>query len=212
VKRVSIVLGVFLVALAAVPAAAADARNSSDPRRDFKGSHWPGRGSVWSASGGCWADAQTLACDPEFVYFENAGGLLDIVSVRHGHRGRLLTHRATVSRRWEASLLSRQTGGQISFYFSTDRDAAFERRLDVVRQGRAGLRGVMRNAQGRSVGTVTATRPNRSSVELAFARSLLGRGVRSYRWFAFAGVECRRAYSACGDRSPGASLVRHRIR
>ncbi len=211
-KRASVVLGVFLVALAAVPAAAADSRGAGDPRRDFKGSHWPGPGSVWSSSERCWADAQTRVCDPETIYFENAGGLLDIVSVRHAHRGRLLTQRLTVARRWDPGLLSRARGGQISFYFSTDRDAALERRLDVVPQGRAGLRGVMRNARGRTVGTATATRPNRYSVELAFARRLLGSGVESYRWFAFAGVECGRAYDACGDRAPGARLIAHRLR
>ncbi|MDQ3867395.1 MAG: hypothetical protein M3304_11350 [Actinomycetota bacterium] len=209
-KRISTVLGVFFVALVAVPTVPATTRSVADPRGDFKGSDWPGPGTAWSVSQGCWVSTQTGTCDPSSVYFENAGGLLDIVRVRHGHRARLLTHRLVAARRWDARLLSREIGGQISFYFNTDRDRAFERRLDVVRRGSA-LRGIMRNARGRRVGTATARRPTRASVELAFPRRLLGHRVRRYRWFAFAGVKCRRAYNRCGDRAPNARLTAHRL-
>ena len=207
VKRVSILLGVVLVALAAVQTAAADRRGVADPRRDFKGSHWPGPGATWSQANQCWILAGATGCG-EGDYFENQGGRLDIVTARHAHQGRLLAHRLVTSRRWAPALLSQ--GGQISFFFSTDADAAFERRLDVL-PARRGLRGVMRNSRGGVVGRASATRPNGSSVEVAFARRLLGAGVRSYRWLAFAGIECRRKYNACGDRAPNSRLARHAL-
>ncbi len=172
------------LALAVVPAVAADSRTTPDARADVKGE--------------------------ETEYTENASLLLDIASVGHGHKGRLITHRLVTYPRWENSLLSRTNGGQISFYISTDRDAAFERRLDVaLRRGK--VSGVMRNRAGRVVGRTAASRPNRKTVRVAFARKLLGPRVRSYRWFAFTGVGCNRQYKVCGDRSPNGSLIRHRL-
>ena len=210
-KRFFVVIGVVLVALATALPALAGTRAVSDPQRDFKGSHWPGGNTVWSHAKHCWVEAGATECHPDSVYFENLGGRLDITSARHGHtRAGLLTQRVTVSRRWQPSLLGPEWGGQISFFITTDADAAWERRLDVV-VSRNRLRGVMRNARGGAVGNGAVSRPDGRSVQVAFARRLLGRGVRSYRWLAFAGVQCRRKYDVCGDRAPGASLVRHRL-
>jgi hypothetical protein len=209
VKRVALALGVVLVALTAVQTAAADRRTVGDARRDFKGSHWPGPAATWSDAEDCWRSVQSGECG-EFDYFENLGGLLDITSAAHGHDGSRLMHRLTVSRRWNASLLSSQFGGQISFYFDTDADPAFERRLDVT-PARRGLIGTMRNAAGRSVGRAAVTRPNGTSVAVAFAPRLLGNRIGSYEWLAFAGIRCRRQYDLCGDRSPRAGLITHRI-
>jgi hypothetical protein len=47
------------------------------------------------------------------------------------------------------------------------------------------------------------------TLEAAFSRDLLGAGVGAYRWFAFAGVDCRRRYDLCGDRAPR-GLLAHR--
>lgn len=208
-KHLAFVIGTLVAALALAGSALANARTVSDPRNDFKGSHWQGAGFVWSASEGCWADTSSGECDPDSVYFENLGGYLDITSARHGHtRAGLVTQRLTVSRRWQPSLLGPELGGQISFFISTDRDAAWERRLDVVLV-RGNLRAVMRNEAGRSVGSGSTSRPDGRSVQVAFGRRLLGQGVRSYRWLAFAGVACRRQYDACGDRTPGDALVGH---
>jgi hypothetical protein len=204
VKRSILVFSALLAALVVVPAAAANTRSVADPRNDFRGSGWPGPGWTWSQQLGCWVTQTTPTCG-EGDYFENAGGLLDITGVRHGHRGALLTHRISFARNVGPTTLTEREG-QISLYFSTDRDAAFERRLDIVARGR-GFRGVMRNAAGRSMGNVTVTRPNGRSLEARFARSLLGAGVTAYRWFAFAGVDCRRRYDLCGDRAPRGLLA-----
>jgi hypothetical protein len=214
VKRLLFILPAFVLALAAVQPAAADSRTVRDARGDFKGSHWPGPGSVWAESGPCagsWVHEDTPeTCSPDAVYFENLGVLLDIASVAHGHKARLVRHRLETHRTWKKSLLSRSEGGQISFYLSTNRDAAFERRIDiVVRSGK--LTGVIRNRSGRVLGRVAATRPNAKTVQVAFARRFLGRRVASYRWFAFAGIHCKRKYDLCGDRSPAAALVPHRL-
>jgi hypothetical protein len=207
-NRLSLLLVAVLVALVAVGSAGANARTVRDARGDTKGSHWPGPGFVWAQAGSCrgsWMSTETGSCG-ENDYFENAGPLLDIVSVSHGHRGALLRHRITMARNWGNAVLDRVRGGELSVYVSTDGDAAFERRLDFhVRRGK--LVATMRGS-GR---TVPATRPNRKTVEVAFPRAALGRGVRAYRWFAFSGIVCKRRYQLCGDRSPAGALVAHRV-
>ncbi len=212
VKRLLFILPAFVLALAAVQPAAADSRTVRDARGDFKGSHWPGPGYEWAQKGPCagsWVHVESGTC-PDTDYFENLGVLLDIASVGHGHKGRLVRHRLETHRTWKNSLLLRSEGGQISFYLSTNRDAAFERRIDIVlRSGK--LTGVIRNRSGRVLGRVAATRPNAKTVQVAFARKFLGRRVASYRWFAFAGIHCKRKYDLCGDRSPAAALVLHRL-
>jgi hypothetical protein len=212
VKPLPTLFAFLVLALAVVPAAAADSRTPSDARNDFKGSHWPGPEYVWGETGACkdlWMHKETQTCE-DTAYVENLGALLDISSVGHGHKGRLVTQRLSTYRAWQNSLLSRANGGQISFFISTDRDGAFERRLDVA-LARGKVAGVMRNRAGRVVGRGEATRPNAKTVRVAFARKLLGPRVRSYRWLAFAGIHCRRQYNLCGDRSPNGRLVAHRL-
>lgn len=137
------------------------------------------------------------------------GGLLDIASVRHGHRARLLAHRLTTYGPWRRP--RRGSGPQISFYFDTDNDSGLERRLDVG-YARGRLSAVVKDARGRFVGAGRVERPNRHSVVVLFARSLLGPGIRQYRWFAFAGLRCRHRYKVCGDTAPnGAALITHRL-
>jgi hypothetical protein len=208
VKRLCTVIVAVLAALAVVGTAAANSRTVPDAGGDTKGSHWPGPGFVWAQSGQCrgsWMSTETGSCG-ENDYFENQGPLLDIVSASHGHRGNLLRHKITFRRNVANGIVDRTRGGEISLYFSTDRDAAFERRLDFKLR-RGSMAATMRGT-GR---TVAVTRPNRKTVEVAFPRSLLGRNVRTYRWFAFSGIVCKRRYQLCGDRSPATALVAHRV-
>lgn len=136
-------------------------------------------------------------------------GLLDIASVRHAHRGRVVEHRLTTYGAWKPTLLAK--GGQISFYFDTDSDRAYERRLDVRYAG-GRLSAVMKNPQGRRLGTGLVDRPSRHTVMVVFPRSLLRPGIRRYRWFAFAGVRCTQRYRTCGDTAPnGGALITHRL-
>jgi hypothetical protein len=207
-KGLLVVLGVVLLALGVVSGAAADSRGASDPRNDTKGSHWPGPGYTWSRDG-CWVTAASPTCG-EGDYFEDEGPLFDIASIRHGHRGAQIVHRVTMVRNWGNALLAAGRRGQISLYFNLDRDAVFERRLDLyLRRGKPAA--IMR-AGSRSVGSAVVTRPNRKAVEVRFPRGLLGRRALTYRWFAFSGIGCSRKYDRCGDRSPGASLLSHRVR
>jgi hypothetical protein len=200
-----VVLLIVLAPLVAAGAATASSRAVIDPRNDPKGSHYPGSDFYWGPES-CWTPVGTTSCG-DMVYTENQGGLMDIAKASHGHaRGGLIVHRVAMHRAWRNALLGR--GAQISIYVTTDADAAFERRIDVgLKRGKPTF--VVRNARGGIVGRGAATRPNTKTVQVAFARRLLGQGVRHYTWFAFAGVVCRRAYNACGDRSPGASLVTH---
>jgi beta-glucanase (GH16 family) len=134
---------------------------------------------------------------------------LDIASVGQGYQAQLLAHRLTTYRRWRGALLAK--GGEISFYFNTDADAALERRLDV-RFARGTLSAVMRDPRGRVVGPGLVRQPSRNTVVVTFAPSLLPAGIRSYRWFAFAGYRCRHRYKVCGDRAPnGGRLIPHRL-
>jgi hypothetical protein len=137
-------------------------------------------------------------------------GVLDIASVRHGYQAQRLAHRLTTYRRWGRALLV--NGGEISFYFNTDADAALERRLDV-RSARGRLSAVMKDRRGRFVGRGLVRRPTRRTLVVTFSRSLLPAGIRRYRWFAFAGFRCRHHYKVCGDRAPnGGRLITHRLR
>ena len=207
-KGLIVVLGALLATLALAASAFASSRSAADGRGDTRGSHWPGPGYTWSPTYDCWVTAGAAGCG-EGDYFENQGPLLDIVSVSHGHGGRNLVHRVTMARNWQSSLLAPSVGGQVSLFFDLDRDAAFERRLDVyLRRGKPA--GVVR-AGSRSVGVAAVARPSRKTVQISFPRRVLGRGAVTYRWFAFAGIECRRKFDRCGDRAPSASLLRHRL-
>jgi hypothetical protein len=207
-----VVLLTVLASLVATGVATANSRTVVDPRNDPKGSHYPGSAFYWQTDGPCagqWTTVETNECG-DMAYSENQGGLMDIAKATHGHaRGGLIVHRVAMHRTWRNALLGR--GAQISIYVTTDADAAFERRIDVgLKRGKPVF--VVRNSRGGLVGRGgAATRPNTKTVQVAFARRLLGSGVRHYRWFAFAGVACKRAYNACGDRSPGASLVTHHL-
>jgi hypothetical protein len=155
-------------------------------------------------------DTRTGSCG-EGDYAQDDGPLLDLVSISQSRSGATLTHRLTMRKNWATSLLSPERKGQISLYVSTDRDAKFERRLDLyLRRGK--LAAIMRNDLGRSVGTSTAKRIGRNGVQVSFNRSLLGAGVKTYRWFAFSGIGCKRRYDLCGDRAPNASLASARAR
>ena len=148
-----------------------------------------------------------LRSDPEGD--AKRSSVLDIASVRHSDQGRLLVHRLTTYRAWGPALLAK--GGEISFYFDTDGDAALERRLDV-RYVRGRLAAVMKNRRGRVVGRGVVRRPDRRTVVVKFARSLLRPGLRRYRWFAFVGFRCHHRYRRCGDRAPSrGALISHRI-
>jgi beta-glucanase (GH16 family) len=134
--------------------------------------------------------------------------VLDIASVHHGDQGRLLVHRLTTHRAWRRALLAK--GGEISFYFDTDGDAALERRLDV-RYLRGRLAAIIKSSRGRVVGRGAVRRPDRRTVVVKFARSLLRPGLRRYRWFAFVGFRCHHRYKVCGDRAPSRGLITHRV-
>ncbi len=209
-RRLSIVFTALLT-LVAVQTAGANTRTVTDPRDDPKGSHYPGPAFYWGTTGTCagqWTSVATNSCG-DMSYSENQGGLLDLASARHGHGARgMLVHRLTWHRAWQNSLLTR--GAQISLYLSTDGDAALERRIDVGLQ-RGKTVAIVRNQRGRMIGRGTVKRPNRKTAQITFARSLLGSRVQHLEWFAFSGISCRRAYNACGDRSPGASLLVHHL-
>jgi hypothetical protein len=201
-------VGLVLAALVLAAPAAADSRTARDPVGDTKGSHYPGPPYVWSSAHDCWVTKAVQECG-EFDYFEYVGWRLDIASVSHAHSGRSVVHRVTMARKWQSNELGSGRGGQISLYFNLDRDGALERRLDLyLRRGKAA--GIMR-AGSRSVGSVSVTRPNAKTVEVRFPRTSLGAGRVTYRWFAFAGIQCKRKYDRCGDRSPNGALVTHRL-
>jgi hypothetical protein len=208
VRRLLPFLALAVASAAVATPAVADTRTAKDPRRDTKGSHYPGKPYVWSAAHGCWVTEEVQECG-ENDYFENAGPLLDLASLSHGHRGAQLVHRVAMARNWKNALLSPGRGGQISLYFDVNQNAAFERRLDVfLRKGK--LAAAMR-AGSRTVATPVVTRPNAKTIEIRLTRASLG-GPRTYKWFAFAGVACKREHDRCGDRSPNGGLLAHRLR
>ena len=97
--------------------------------------------------GGCFVAAATTFANGTMVRDPRGDvkgeTVLDVASVRHGHRARLLAHRLTTHRPWRTKLLV--NGAQISFYFDTDDDSGLERRLDVG-YARGRLAAVMKDA------------------------------------------------------------------
>lgn len=209
VRRLVPALLPVLAAFVFAGVAAADSRTAKDARGDTRGSHYPGAPYFWSPSHDCWITDEAPECG-ENDYFDYVGHLLDIASVSHGHKGAQLVHRVTMARNWKNSLLSRAQGGQLSLYFNLNANAAFERRLDVfLRKGKPAA--AMRSGS-RTIGSPVVSRPNARTIEIRVARTSLGRGRLTYRWFAFAGIVCKRKHDRCGDRSPNATLLAHRLR
>jgi hypothetical protein len=126
-------------------------------------------------------------------------GVLDIASIEQGRRHNRLRYRLTTYDRWKPAFLA--NGGQISFYFDTDADAGHERRLDVRHVG-GRLAYAMTDRARRLIGRGRARQTSPHTVVVEFARGLLGRGIRSYRWFATTGFRCRDRFEACGDTAP----------
>jgi len=124
---------------------------------------------------------------------------LDLAYVQHADEKGILVHTLTTYDRWRPALLA--GGGEISFYFDTNGDEAFERRLDVRFAG-GQLSAVMRDRRGSLVGRGQVLRSGPKSVVVAFHRSLLRAGIQQYRWFAFTGYRCRHRYKVCGDTVP----------
>ena len=144
---------------------------------------------------------------------------LDIVVARHSHRvtdsGLSLTFRLVTYETWEFG----DDHKAISVEFNLDSDDAIERCAVVDRRlvgGVVRLRAdVYRNCtefgEGERVGgTRDVTRPDQHSLRLSFAKHLLGKDVRAYRWRIVTGYgdpeseECRlRApvtrYGSCTD-------------
>ena len=127
--------------------------------------------------------------------------VLDIASVEHGdgRNSNVLVHRLTTYDPWRPALLG--TGGEISFFFDTSGNAAFERRVDV-RYTAGKLSAVVRDRKGVRVGVGRAHKAGPRTVVVSFARSLLRTDIRRYRWFAATGFRCHRRYRVCGDTAP----------
>ena len=126
--------------------------------------------------------------------------VLDLAAVGQGQRDGSLVHTVTTYERWRPALLSR--GGEISLYFDTNADGTVDRRLDVLHAD-GGLSVVATDRKGRIVGGGLVRQSGPRTLEVEFARSLLGKAIRRYRWFAFAGFRCRHEYRTCGDTAPG---------
>ncbi len=134
--------------------------------------------------------------------------MLDTASVEDVDGNRLLVHSLTTYDRWRPALLA--NGGEISFYFDTNGNATFERRLDI-RYADGKLSAVMSDRRGTPVGGGRARQTGPHTVVVEFARSLLREGIRQYRWFAFTGFRCHHRYKVCGDTTPrpGTWISRH---
>jgi hypothetical protein len=114
-------------------------------------------------------------------------GKLDVKHAVQGHRGisetRMIRHRLTMRGRWNRRAL-KPRNNFIVFFFETDDDKGFERRLDIDFKGTR-LRAKMETWLSlKKVGIATLWRPNRKSITVAFPLDWLGKDVDAYRWIA----------------------------
>jgi len=104
---------------------------------------------------------------------------LDIEEIRHRHDGRQLVHTLSTYEPWSADDLD--NGSSILFKFNLDRDLAAERVVKVVAE-QGEISAAMYNSSGRRIASIAVERPDNSSVEVRFRRSLLMSGLKRYRW------------------------------
>jgi hypothetical protein len=141
-------------------------------------------------------------------------GKLDVKYAVQGHRliskVRMIRHRLTMRGRWNRRAL-KPRNNFINFFFDTDDDKGFERRLNIAFRG-ARLRAKMQTWRSlKKVGIAKLWRPNRRSITVAFPEAWLGKNVDAYRWIGFAnysiagrgpcGVQTD-VYKICSDRLP----------
>ena len=125
--------------------------------------------------------------------------VLDIASVSVTKARGRVAYRLTTYDRWSPRILNR--GGEIAFFFDTNADSRVDQHLEVRRVG-DNLTAFMLTETGKLVGQGNARMVGSRTVVVDSAESLLGSGIRSYRWFAFAGYLCDQHYRACGDTAP----------
>ena len=115
-------------------------------------------------------------------------GKLDVRSAVQGHRTAdsgppMIRHRLTMYEPWGKRALTRRSNF-IAMFLDVDDDEGFERRLMIdVRNGK--FRAKMERWRDlEDVGFADVWRPNRRSISVAFPKTWLGAGVRSYEWLA----------------------------
>ena len=124
-------------------------------------------------------------------------------------------------KRWGRRAFKRR-GNFINFFFDTDRDPGFERRLNIdLRRGELRARMQIWRRNGRAIqtlGRATLWRPDRRSVTVAFPRTLLGMRVTRYAWIGYSvfGIKGQGAcglngdvYAPCTDRFPDEGRYHH---
>lgn len=145
----------------------------------------------------------------------DARGRLDIARVSHAHRGTRIVHTTRLRRPWPAKKLG--AGAFALFYFDLRgrRGAGAERMVQVeFVKGRLVAHMFDTTTQpARHVGRVTLRRPDRRTVRVSFAKAMLRRGLRSYKWNAAtllrtSGGKC--GGPGCIDWAPdGGKRIRH---
>lgn len=154
-------------------------------------------------------------------------GRLDVKVLRHGHSRDHLKHSIVTFDGWRSRAL--KGGSYITILISTDRDRAAERTIGVDYL-KGSLRGVMYSCTGcegdapsRSrVGRVQVGRPDRTTLRIKFAGSLLAnRDLRRYGWYVITSFVSSRSESCsdtdpCDDLAPdldddGPRYVTHRV-
>ncbi|MDQ3952929.1 MAG: hypothetical protein M3279_08220 [Actinomycetota bacterium] len=134
----------------------------------------------------------------------DARGPLDIARVSHAHRGSAgsatLVHTMRLRSAWPVKKLRGNAFALFYFDLRGRRGAGAERTVQVqYENGRLVAHMFDQVNSGQHVGAVTLRRPDRRTIRVSFPKSMLRKGLRSYKWNAATLVETPRG--TC--RSPG---------
>ncbi len=128
--------------------------------------------------------SSALADTTRFGDLDDTPGKFDIRTMMQGHAQEAVIHRIGTYERWRKGAFgTRNDSNFINFFFDTDNDNGFERRLTVDVDRNRRLTARMMDWETREfLDTVAINRPTRRSLKLTIPTALLGPGVSSYRW------------------------------
>lgn len=133
----------------------------------------------------------------------DARGPLDIARISHAHRGSgssaTLVHTMRLHEAWRANKLRDRAFAVFSFDLRGRRGAGHERTVQVWYQKGALVADMFDHVgAGHYVGPVTLRRPNARTIRVSFHKSMLRKGLRSYKWRAATVVK---RHGKCGGRN-----------
>ena len=152
---------------------------------------------------------------------DDASGAFDIESIEQTQQPSMtsatteIVHRVTTFQPWSNDALAGPAYMEMSFDLDGD-PSSFERVLTIDMDEEDGTlwASMLDPSTGQGRGYAAVSRPDDRTVAVRFPPLLLRKGLRAYRWFAYAdsgAVELCAPTDPCTDRAPDAGVMRHRL-